>query len=642
MVSESINAQQEIREQLYDIIREETPFKEKARRALELGVEYFGADNGYLTRIDHETDHWEAIVSTDPEEGPVPAGLELDLGTTYCKRTVNSDSQLALHDAEAQGWSDEISFATYGLSCYLGTTLVVDGEQYGTVCFAAEEPREEPFSEAERMFAELITRMLERELEREQHETAFQRQVNLSTVLNRVLRHNLRNDMAVIRGRTQLIADQLENNTHCEVALRNIDKLISIGEKARELEQVIGETSERTPTNLAGMLDRVATTVKRSYPNASITVECETDMTVSVFESCEHAIEELVSNAAEHSGENPTVKVTAAVTDEQITVEVADNGPGLSSQEQNVLRDGAETPLVHGSGLGLWLVNWVVSSHDGSVSATVTDDGTAMSVSLPRTAETGEQVTEPALKRSLDQYQEAFTQANDAMVITNDEGRILEANPAAAEIYSLEVNALLGRSIQEFFPEEFAFETEWEAFQSGETARDAVTIVDVEGTEHMIEYAGTRDVVPGHHLFIARDITERREREAELAATTERLESIVASVPTPIFAVDTAGQITQWNKATEAVLGYSAAEVLGESIQELELHNSEQTADFERRFRRILDGEEMDDLEVQRQTKSGETVELTLSPIRLQNGSGLTTGIMVVAEEHTDSAPPAD
>ncbi|MFC7041975.1 PAS domain S-box protein [Halonotius sp. GCM10025705] len=524
-MSESADAPRKYRDRLYEVVREEIPFEEKARRALELGTEYLGADNGYLTRIDQESDHWEALVSTDSEDGPVPAGLELDLGTTYCERTVESNSQVVLDDAEKQGWSEEIAYATYGLSCYLGTTLVVGGEDYGTVCFAADEPREEPFTEDETMFAELITRLLERELERDQHEAAFRRQVNLSTVLNRVLRHNLRNDMAVIRGRTQLMAEQLEDDTDGEVALRNIDKLIGLGEKARELEQVIGETSERKSVTLATLLDSVTKQVQKSYPEASITVECEETLSVSVFDSFEHALRELIENAAKHSGEAPTVQVTAVEDDEGITIEVADDGPGLSSQEQDVLHDGAEKPLVHGSGLGLWLVNWVVTGHEGTIAATVTEEGTTMTVSLPRVPNSNQAAAEPEVTRSIDQYQAAFEKANDAMVITDDTGRILDANTAAAEIYALNRKAILGRSIQEFFPDNFEFEAEWNEFQTGTKLRDTVTIQDAVGHEHSIEYAGTPDVVPGQHLFIARDITAREEQEAELRMKTEAIDA---------------------------------------------------------------------------------------------------------------------
>jgi hypothetical protein len=73
------------RKQLYEVMRSNHSFEQKARTAVELGRRYLGVDNGHLTRIDEDTDYWEAIVSTDPADGNFPPGLELDLGTTYCR-----------------------------------------------------------------------------------------------------------------------------------------------------------------------------------------------------------------------------------------------------------------------------------------------------------------------------------------------------------------------------------------------------------------------------------------------------------------------------------------------------------------------------------------------------------------------------
>jgi len=122
---------QTARDELYEIIRKEASFIQKADEALELGQRYLNADNGHLTQTDQEADHWEVIASTDSSDGEFPSGLELDLGTTYCRRTIEANSQIALHDAPNQGWADDPAFEAHGLHCYHGTPLVVDGEPYG-------------------------------------------------------------------------------------------------------------------------------------------------------------------------------------------------------------------------------------------------------------------------------------------------------------------------------------------------------------------------------------------------------------------------------------------------------------------------------------------------------------------------------
>lgn len=164
-MSEAELSGDQARNKLYGVMREDISFEQKAKKSLELGRSYLGVDNGHLTRIDQETDFWEAIASTDPDNGDFPEGLVLDLQTTYCRRTIDADDPIALDNVPEQGWADDPAYETHNLHCYMGTPLTVDDEIYGTVCFVSHDPREEPFSEADTMFAELIARLLEHELE---------------------------------------------------------------------------------------------------------------------------------------------------------------------------------------------------------------------------------------------------------------------------------------------------------------------------------------------------------------------------------------------------------------------------------------------------------------------------------------------
>lgn len=52
--------------------------------------------------------------------------------------------------------------------------------------------------------------------------------------------------------------------------------------------------------------------------------------------------------------------------------------------ERKVLAANTETPLAHGDGLGLWLVRWIVTSLDGELETAVGDEGTVVTVRLPK------------------------------------------------------------------------------------------------------------------------------------------------------------------------------------------------------------------------------------------------------------------
>ncbi|MFC7251149.1 PAS domain S-box protein [Halomicroarcula sp. GCM10025324] len=142
-------------------------------RVLELGADRLGLALGYLSRIDG-TDY--EVVSVVGDHDVVQEGVETDLANTYCRRIVDSESQqFGVRDAAAEGWEDDMAYQISGIACYLGGKVVVDGELYGTLCFADDEPRDEPFTEAEQTYIELLAGWVSRELERRQREADLER-----------------------------------------------------------------------------------------------------------------------------------------------------------------------------------------------------------------------------------------------------------------------------------------------------------------------------------------------------------------------------------------------------------------------------------------------------------------------------------
>ncbi|MDP2047240.1 MAG: PAS domain S-box protein, partial [Deltaproteobacteria bacterium] len=90
------------------------------------------------------------------------------------------------------------------------------------------------------------------------------------------------------------------------------------------------------------------------------------------------------------------------------------------------------------------------------------------------------------------------------------------------------------------------------------------SLVDVECTEADILHGDqTRKIV------FVRDITERKQAENEVRGAKEYLENVLENSADPIGIVDQRGRIIQWNKAAEQVLGYSFAELEGNSSFEM-------------------------------------------------------------------------
>ncbi|WP_343125691.1 PAS domain-containing sensor histidine kinase [Halorubrum sp. 48-1-W] len=240
------------------------------------------------------------------------------------------------------------------------------------------------------------------------------------------------------------------------------------------------------------------------------------------------------------------------------------------------------------------------------------------------------------LTRARDQYRAAFEEANDAILILNDEAQIIDANPEAGDLLGLEQRTLLGQSFQGFLLDTFDFDRAWNELQDAGSHRDYLTIVGCDGIEREVEYSATANIAPNQHLVVARDITERIERKRTLEETTRRLQAVIDASPDAILAVDAEGTIQLWNEAAEDVFGYETEAVIGERIQSLELYTEGQSTEFERKFERSLAGESFSELKLERRTRDGDPLYLSMSTAPIVDDSGTITGVMAVAKNvHT-------
>jgi signal transduction histidine kinase len=113
-----------------------------------------------------------------------------------------------------------------------------------------------------------------------------------------------------------------------------------------------------------------------------VTVDVPADLTVeSQPVLLGVVVENLVENALQHVSD-ARVTVTAASEGDDVALSVADDGSGIPDHELEVLDRGEETPLAHGSGMGLWLVQWAATTLGAAIDFDVRD-GTRVTVRIP-------------------------------------------------------------------------------------------------------------------------------------------------------------------------------------------------------------------------------------------------------------------
>lgn len=221
----------------------------------------------------------------------------------------------------------------------------------------------------------------------EERETVAHQRLRLS-VLNRALRHNIRNDATVILGTTQEIANDSggEVSERAQVAASKTAELVELGEKARQIDNVLA--AEDRSTEEVDIEELVMEVVER-FRTADNDVSVDIPPGLAHFETKREVLakvlEELVENASEHGGADSRVQITARQSNEEwLDLVVADNGPGLPAHEMAVLQAERETSLEHVSGLGLWLVNWGVEILGGDLEFDESEwGGTSIHMRLP-------------------------------------------------------------------------------------------------------------------------------------------------------------------------------------------------------------------------------------------------------------------
>ncbi|MDX2243245.1 MAG: PAS domain S-box protein [Leptolyngbyaceae cyanobacterium bins.302] len=133
-------------------------------------------------------------------------------------------------------------------------------------------------------------------------------------------------------------------------------------------------------------------------------------------------------------------------------------------------------------------------------------------------------LTQSTYDRSL---QALFDSSLDAMLVADDDGYYLDVNPAACELLGLPKEQLLGKQIRDFSAQEFDFDQMWQAFLHQGQSKGEFEVVRADGTRRIVEYAATANFMPHRHLSVLRDISDRKQAEAEVLRLNQELEQRV-------------------------------------------------------------------------------------------------------------------
>jgi PAS domain S-box-containing protein len=215
--------------------------------------------------------------------------------------------------------------------------------------------------------------------------------------------------------------------------------------------------------------------------------------------------------------------------------------------------------------------------------------------------------TAGALETTEREFQSIFENALDAILILDDQAVCREANPAAEQLFGIRRRELLGQSIHRFYKDSSQFNGSWEQllaekFQQGdaELVRDGQSPV-------FVEFTAKADCLPGQHVMILRDITQRRHAQLSLLESEERFQQMARNIQEIFWMIDADTKHALYvNQAYETITGRSC-ESLRENPSSYEdlihpedrvhvltkLDEATQSGQFNERFRILRPGGEV-------------------------------------------------
>jgi PAS domain S-box-containing protein len=208
--------------------------------------------------------------------------------------------------------------------------------------------------------------------------TDIKRQEHRLQVLNRVLRHNLRNNANIILAHTTRLLEQLEEQTEETTAVaatleKAASDLETLTREAGEIDTILSQSDTTTGAiDCAPLLRAIAEDRRQRAPGATVETALPDSLEVNADANLRAAVDSLVENAIEH---HPTgsahvrIRVSDGGESRWVTIHVEDDCPKIPANELDVVTGREEiSPTYHGTGLGLWLVRWTVDAFGGDLS----------------------------------------------------------------------------------------------------------------------------------------------------------------------------------------------------------------------------------------------------------------------------------
>ena len=205
---------------------------------------------------------------------------------------------------------------------------------------------------------------------------------NALAFINDLIRHDLRNDLNVIRGHAAMLsASAAEGDGDPDLVAEKTDEALSRIETSKVIVDTLVGDPDLEPVDVVPVTTELAARVGNAF-EATVETDIPESAVVTANDGIRSIIDNLLENAAEHNdADDPRIEVRMRVATDTVELTVADNGPGIPDD----LKESVFEPSEDGSGGGLSLVYTLVTGYGGDVRVEDAEPrGTRFIVDLPR------------------------------------------------------------------------------------------------------------------------------------------------------------------------------------------------------------------------------------------------------------------
>src|SRR5215207_9711723 len=142
---------------------------------------------------------------------------------------------------------------------------------------------------------------------------------------------------------------------------------------------------------------------------------------------------------------------------------------------------------------------------------------------------TKRKLAEERLNESERQFRALFENTPDPILIANDAGEYVGANEAACDLFGASLDELLGARVEDFVEPAVRHQTRlaWQAFLEQGEQEGEFLLYRHDGEMRNLEFKAKAGFLPGRHLSVLRDVTQRKRAEEALRESEAMLNSIL-------------------------------------------------------------------------------------------------------------------